>query len=306
MSFLLAAVVTSTAPVLTARADLADGLVGYWDFEEGAGVVAADASGNGNDGVLAPDEAYWNAEDPAVGQYALTVNGTHATEGVGFVEVPHSESLNVGAGDFSIALWGKRDAGTDRDDLITKKDDNADLSFFIVNDVLRLYARGAETLSVDSTDTIPTDQWVHMAVVRQDGIVTFYLNANESGGGENAVDFSSTGVMRIGSNRRPADNFTMNPFEGSLDDVRIYDQALSADDVRSLVPPKLKARAPIPSDGDVTVITPLLQWTPGETAVLHDVYLGIDPNLGPDDLVQSRMPMVLYFHEPGLVPGTRH
>jgi len=34
------------------KADLTDGLVGYWNFNEGTGSVAHDSSGNGNDGTI--------------------------------------------------------------------------------------------------------------------------------------------------------------------------------------------------------------------------------------------------------------
>ena len=281
-------------------------LVGWWTFEEGSGIVAADSSGNSNDGTLAPAEALWDDSDPQVGDYALALSGTHKMEGVGYVEVPHSDTLNLGAGDFTIALWGKREEGSDRDDLITKKDDIADMSLFIIDDVLRFYAKAGEVLTVDSADTIPTGQWVHMAVVRENGVVRFYIDAKESGGGDNPTNFDNAGIMRIGSNRRPADNFTMNPFEGFLDDVRIYNRALSAEEIGSLVPGKGKARQPDPADGDLTVVTPLLKWIPGNTAILHDVYVGTDPNLGPDDLAQSHAPVALHFYTSELIPGTTY
>jgi len=64
-----------------------------------------------------------------------------------------------------------------------------------------------------------------------------------------------------------------------------------------------KASDPDPPDGALAVGVALLRWTSGSTAVVHDVYFGTDPNLGPDDLVQSGNPMTLYYHQPGLTPG---
>jgi hypothetical protein len=66
---------------------------------------------------------------------------------------------------------------------------------------------------------------------------------------------------------------------------------------------RLKAKRPEPADGEVGVQVPLLQWTPGETAVLHELYLGLTPELTEDNLVGPRSPMTLYFHGPGLEPG---
>ena len=76
--------------------------------------------------------------------------------------------------------------------------------------------------------------------------------------------------------------------------------------MEGIAPSFVKAEAPSPADGDVTVVTPLLQWAAGTTALFHDVYFGTDPDLGPDDLVQARSPMALYYHVAGLTPGTTY
>lgn len=71
---------------------------------------------------------------------------------------------------------------------------------------------------------------------------------------------------------------------------------------------ELKATNPRPADGATGVTLPLLQWTPGTTAVWHDVYVGTNPQPGPAELVASRQPAVLsiYFYVPGLKPGTTY
>lgn len=68
----------------------------------------------------------------------------------------------------------------------------------------------------------------------------------------------------------------------------------------------LKASDPDPADGETGVKIPLLRWTAGATAVFHNLYLGADPDLGLEDLVQSRAPMTLYYHPPGFEPGTKY
>ena len=69
---------------------------------------------------------------------------------------------------------------------------------------------------------------------------------------------------------------------------------------------QLKATNPDPPDGTLDAVIPLMQWTAGTTAMLHDVYFGTDPDLGPDDLVQSRSPLTMYYHVMGLTPGTTY
>ena len=50
-------------------------------------------------------------------------------------------------------------------------------------------------------------------------------------------------------------------------------------------------------------MTPLFRWKSGDTAVFHNVYLGKDPNLGPDDLVAKRLIPEVHWHQPGIEPG---
>ena len=67
---------------------------------------------------------------------------------------------------------------------------------------------------------------------------------------------------------------------------------------------ELKATNPVPKDGATGVTVPLLQWTPGATAVWHDVYIGPNPELKPPNKV-GRQPAVLsmYFYNATLMPG---
>ncbi|KPL08286.1 hypothetical protein AMJ86_01185 [bacterium SM23_57] len=226
---MIAMLVVLLATLGTGWADLTDGLVGHWAFEEGQGTVAHDSSGNDNHGSLAPEAAAFSDADPMVGDYAIILSGTHATVDVGYVEVADSNSLDVGEGDFTMALWVKRDDDLDRDDLITKKDTENDFSVFVAGDnLLTLFTKvGQERITLTSEDSVPAGQWVHLAVIREAGLCYLYLNGSISGWGENALNFNSTGVMRLGSNRRPSDQAAMNPLEGMLDDVVIYNWALS-------------------------------------------------------------------------------
>ncbi len=70
--------------------------------------------------------------------------------------------------------------------------------------------------------------------------------------------------------------------------------------------PRLKASKPDPADGATGVALPLFNWTKGDTAALHNLYLGTSPELTEADLVMSQMPTTVYYHGPGLVPGTTY
>ncbi len=68
-----------------------------------------------------------------------------------------------------------------------------------------------------------------------------------------------------------------------------------------------KASNPQPADGAVGVSMALMQWDAGSFALWHDIYFGTTPELGPADF-KSKMPLqsAMYFHGPGLQPGTTY
>jgi hypothetical protein len=93
---------------------------------------------------------------------------------------------------------------------------------------------------------------------------------------------------------------------GAIDDVRMYNHALSADDVAMLCPPPRTAKNPNPANGAVGVSMPLLRWEAGYMAVLHEAYVGTDPNLGPAHLAGPRSPVAMAYYTPGFQPGTTY
>jgi len=85
-----------------------------------------------------------------------------------------------------------------------------------------------------------------------------------------------------------------------------FDSVVLEGEIFDAPPPQLEAYAPAPADGVTGVVNPLLQWSAGETAVAHNVYLSTLGEPTEADLVAPQHPLPLYFHVPGLVPGARH
>jgi hypothetical protein len=67
-----------------------------------------------------------------------------------------------------------------------------------------------------------------------------------------------------------------------------------------------KATNPNPANGAADVALPLLRWTAGSTAMLHEVYLGKTPELGAADLVGPRQPLAMFYYAAGLEPGVTY
>jgi len=86
----------------------------------------------------------------------------------------------------------------------------------------------------------------------------------------------------------------------------IVNQIIPASFLTPTVAPSVKARKPAPSNGTLNVAAPLLEWTAGDGAYFHNVYLGTSPNLTEADLVSSMQYFTLYYHLPGLTPGATY
>src|SRR2546425_8058185 len=92
----------------------AQGLVGYWKFDEGKTRVAADSSGNGNNGALKGSGGpTWIS---GVLSNALRFDGADE-----YVNVPNSASLGI-SGDITVAAWIKREEPLAYDGVVAKTD----------------------------------------------------------------------------------------------------------------------------------------------------------------------------------------
>ena len=99
MLFIGAGVVPSIF-IRNVRADLGDGLVGYWSFDKGSGSIVHDSSGYGNDGTVYG--ASWTTDSPSDEGYALDFDGKDD-----YVEIPDSSSLDL-LNSLTLAAWVTR------------------------------------------------------------------------------------------------------------------------------------------------------------------------------------------------------
>ena len=100
-SVLILIVCLMTQPMLFAG--VADNLVAYWNFDEGKGDTAGDASGNGHDGVLMGDPQWTDGKFG--GALEFDQEGDE-------VNVPYHENLNQEEA-FTISAWANVEEGSD-------------------------------------------------------------------------------------------------------------------------------------------------------------------------------------------------
>gem|GEM_PF-513094 len=147
-----------------------------------------------------------------------------------YITVPHSASLNLGA-EFTIESWvnytGVNSTIIDKGDYDYLLQVNCNNPGFSPN---RLNFYNRNTGWVHSTGTVPEGVWTHVAVTLKNGTMTFYINGVASGTA--AVNFAQdNGPVNIG--RQSPSSCACNIFNGNMDELRVWNRALSACEINS-------------------------------------------------------------------------
>ncbi len=245
-------------------------LVGWWQFEEGGGTTVLDSSGNNNNGTLF-DNVQW--ADGKIG-LAMQFDGTS-----GHIEVPFSESLRIlNQGDFTICAWcllNNVPPSTNRM-VVQQGDGNGtgrSLLFVASTNEIRSFAGGATTASGIG---VVDGEWIHTAVIVTEMGATDSIQLYADGAAIGAANRTlgmedSEGAYFIGSHKN-----LNNVWDGLLDDVRIYNHALTEEELQAAMEGGGSgypfARSPSPADGELHEATwIILSSSPGDFAVSHDV-----------------------------------
>ena len=245
-------------------------LVGWWTFDEGSGTIAGDSSGSGPDIVLV--KTTW---EEGVSGTAVHFHGA----GYG-TDTAYSFSSNA----ITLCAWVWHDA-------------------FVTNQVERYVTIGPEIavirrnsdgrlhfyITTNGTfrhqyvsDVLTEGRWHHVAGTWDGTTQRLFLDGVEIATQAPGGTLGSGTMIRLSS----PDGEYLN---GLLDDVRIYNVALSQQEIMVLMNSTAlaQAREPVPADKATDVPTDVaLGWTAGKYAATHDVYFGT----GFDDVNDATQP----------------
>ena len=195
-------------------------LVGYWPLNETSGTNAPDESGNGNDGTLVNmEDADW--VDGVVGK-CLDFDGS----GNEYVDIP---SLTLGTA-WTVSCWYNPDSFTKYAHLFTADAQN-DFTFKldIVTGEVCFYT--STSGGVWSGYNLTIGVWEYLVVTYDGTNVKIYINGDEKVSSAETLDIGATGY-KIGLFRNV--EFRAEASDGQEDEVRIYDKALTASEVKAL------------------------------------------------------------------------
>ncbi|MHC4249021.1 MAG: LamG domain-containing protein, partial [Planctomycetota bacterium] len=211
------------------------GLVGHWTFDEVRGAVATDTSGRGANGTVRAVK--W--VEGRIGRGALFFNGVN-----GSVRITGYKGI-TGKAPRTVAAWVRTNSG-DENPIISWGAGKKGRKY-----ILRLDP-DTHALEIDinkgwmaGSTTVDDGLWHHVAVVLPAGATgvthhRLYVDGRLDAVGSRsarAIDTASDADVRIG------EDFSNRHFRGLMDDVRVYDRALSPGEIIILADPALLAVA---------------------------------------------------------------
>jgi len=210
---------TAATPITITASNPGSGLVAAYGFEEGTGSTVADFSGNGNTGTISG--ATWTA----TGRFgnALAFNGASA-----MVTVSDSPSLDL-TGGMTLEAWVYPAAVNGWRDVIYRAKD----IYYVAGSSPQGQAPATSgTFSsgpVYGTTALPLNTWTHLASTYDRATLRLYVNGVQVASQAQTQPISTSALpLSIGG-----DTVYGQYFAGQIDEVRVYNRALSAGEIQT-------------------------------------------------------------------------
>jgi hypothetical protein len=239
-------------------------LVGWWKFDEGFGSKAIDFSGHGNDGTLAGTTRWTEG----IMEGAVDLRG-------GYVVIDGVDN-DVTSTNMTLSIWIKTTQTGSKGLLFALNDSGGSyaLQFGVEGgNVYRWEGAGEQY-----PPAINDDQWHMLTYVRNGSTAYIYVDGVQRVTQSSTFTLDSVTLWSIGQEWDPPNASDL--YIGLVDDARIYNKALTADEIKQLMRgDPLLAWKPNPdnrSTVDVEKAKQGLTWSAGDNATQHDVYFGTD------------------------------
>jgi len=278
-----------------------EGLISHWMLDEGAGTTAYDSAGY-NDGTLVNGPVW------TTGRIDLGLDFDGVDD---YMSVPDDSSLDFASGEnFSVAAWFRIEAGETSGEPILQKYSNSNQSGYalfgnsgFVPGRIAFVTWGTGEIAALDDGGYNDGSWHYAVGVRSQssGEIHLYIDGVEvDSNNEPSRSLANSANLHIGTNFTGHSNLY-----GKIDDVRVYDRALSAEEIWDLY---LEGAGPIAhwkfdegsgtiaydsaGDNDGTIYG--AQWTSGIIDGALD-FDGVDDyvDLGNDSNLKPPLPVTL-------------
>jgi hypothetical protein len=207
-------------------------LVSHWKFDEGTGPIAYDSAGD-NDGGLQGDP---NWVSGYIGSHALEFDGADD-----YIAVSADSNLNVQY--VTMSAWVRvheTDPGTHNFILNRQMTDPGTYTLWVrASDNkwgAQVRLQGSESTGrIIVSNNAVTGEWTHVCATYDGDKLKLYIESvrqDDVDDTNGTIDTDNPGVLTIGAHPTPA-----SYFNGSIDDARIYNRALIAEEVQQLYGP---------------------------------------------------------------------
>jgi len=251
---------TSTTPSTTSTSS--NGLVAAYGFEDASGTTVVDGSGKGNNGTINGAVSISTGHSGK----ALKFNGSS-----NWVSVNDSASLDLTTG-MTLEAWVyplsqsnggntvilKEASGAEVYALYSEEDANLPVS----------YINNGSYRDVTGPNRLPANTWTHLVATYDGSYQRLYVNGVQvAQKAQSGQIQQSSGVLRIGGN-----SVWGEYFDGYIDEVRIYNRALTATEVTTnMATPVSGASTPLQFIMGDTNKEPWIDYQPMGRAQAHQV-----------------------------------
>jgi len=232
---------TSHAISVTVNNSIPSNLVAHWPFDEGNGTTTADISGNDHTATLINGPVWTTGKTGN----AINFDGSN--------DLVNAGNFDVTGNQLTLTAWMNADQFThlsSRDSrIIAKTTDTAvQAHYWMLSTIKRgktdtrlrfrlktgTSPNSGTTTLIASSGNLATNSWIHVAAVYDGVTMTLYKDGLAVGSTEKSGNIATNSAVVVAIANNPPGGGSV-PFDGTLDDIRVYDRALSAQDIQALV-----------------------------------------------------------------------
>jgi hypothetical protein len=236
----------------TPAATLKNGLVAYYPFNGNAN----DASGNSNNGKVNGATLTSDRNGLANASYNFNVKNWSFGSGGDNIYIPNNPSFNFS--EFTISTWVKRTSdgstigGLSDLTIISRYEygyskpngetwnlciehGTRPTGALVYGQVIEQFPSPAPYFISKSNQTVPLNKWSNIIMTYSKKTINLYINNQLVGTVLNPnITINTVGTSGISIGRVNAANGQWGPFDGSIDDVGIWNRALTAEEIKFL------------------------------------------------------------------------